>query len=187
VSGPVLLFCAPRLVLGVTEGVRSTFHVFHSRTRFGRFRGRRVPISFFALQNSFSTVPRASGPIFMFCAPGFVLGSTPVFFFSLPDPFWAVPRALGSVFMLCATGLVFGCDDGSESRFHVLPSRTHFHRDRGHRVPFACSAISDIFSVVPRASGSAFKFCPPELVLGGTEGVRYNFHILHSRTHFRRN
>jgi hypothetical protein len=87
VSCPVSIFCVPGLVLGGTEGVRSRLHVFrsrtrfrlyrgrqvpfsylHARTRFRRYRGRRVPFSCFALPDSFSAVPRATGPVFMYCA-----------------------------------------------------------------------------------------------------------------------
>jgi hypothetical protein len=75
-SGPVLMFCAPGLIFGGSEGVGSPFHVLHSRTRFRRYRGRPVPFSFFALLESFSAVPRASGPVFMFCAPGLIFGGT---------------------------------------------------------------------------------------------------------------
>jgi hypothetical protein len=58
------------LVFGGTEGVGSRFHVLSDQTRFRRYRGRRVPFSCFASPDSFSWVMRASGPIFMFCAPG---------------------------------------------------------------------------------------------------------------------
>jgi hypothetical protein len=83
--GPVFMFCAPGLVFGVTDGVRSRFnvlharncfHVLHTQTRFRRCQVRRVPFLYFALPDSFSAVPTASGPIFMFCAPGFILGGT---------------------------------------------------------------------------------------------------------------
>jgi hypothetical protein len=68
VSGPVLMFFYPELVLGGTGGVRSRFHILRSRTHFGRYRGRQIPFSCFALTDTFSTKSRASGPIFMFCA-----------------------------------------------------------------------------------------------------------------------
>jgi ABC-type sulfate transport system permease subunit len=42
------------------------------------------------------------------------------------------------------------------------------------------------FSAVLRASGLVLMFCAPELVFGGTEGVVSRFHVLRSRTHFRR-
>jgi hypothetical protein len=90
---PVFMFCAPGLISRSTEGVGSHFYVLHARTRFWRYRrrrvrfhvlpsrtcfrryrGRRVPFSCFALRDSFSTVRRASGPVFMFYAPGLVFG-----------------------------------------------------------------------------------------------------------------
>jgi hypothetical protein len=51
--GLVLIFCAPELILGGTEGVGSRFHVLRARTKFRRYRGRQVPFSYFALPNSF--------------------------------------------------------------------------------------------------------------------------------------
>jgi hypothetical protein len=73
-SGPVFMFYAPKIVFDGTEGLRSHFHVLRARTRFRRCRGRRVQFSCFTLPCSFSAVPRASGLIFMFCAPGLVFG-----------------------------------------------------------------------------------------------------------------
>jgi hypothetical protein len=118
-SGPVLMFCAPELVFGCTEGVGSPFHVLRSRTRFLRYRRRRVPFSFFALPYSFSAVLRVSGPVLMFCAP--------------------------AVFMFCALGLVFDGVECVESRFHVLPSRTRVQRYGGRWVPFSSFARPDPF------------------------------------------
>jgi hypothetical protein len=73
---PVLMFCALGIVLGGTEGERSSFHVLRSRTHFRRYRGRWVPFAFFLLSDSFSTVLRASSFIFIFCAPVLFLGGT---------------------------------------------------------------------------------------------------------------
>jgi hypothetical protein len=73
-SGPVFMFHAPVIVFA--EGVGSRFHFLRARTRFWRYRGRRVPFSCFALQESFSALPSASGPVFTFCAPGLVFGGT---------------------------------------------------------------------------------------------------------------
>jgi hypothetical protein len=125
VSGTVLTFCAPRLVFGRTEGVGYCFHVIRARTHFQRYRGRRVPFSCFARTNLFSAVPRASCPVFMFCAPGLNFGGTegvgflfhvlpsrtcfwryrgrpiPFSCFARPDSFSAVQRASGPVFMSC--------------------------------------------------------------------------------------
>jgi hypothetical protein len=165
------MFCTPGHFLGDTEGVGSRFHALRSRTRFGRYRGRQLPFSSFAHPESFSTVPGASGLVFMFCAPGLFLGCTegaesgfhvsrsricfgryrghrvPFSSFALPDSFSTVFRASGLVFIFCAPGL---------------------------------------FLAVPRASGPVFKFCAPGLVSGGTEGVGYRFHVLRSRTLFGR-
>jgi hypothetical protein len=73
-SFPIFMFCRPELVLEGTEGVGSHFHVLRNRTHFWRYRERRLPFSCFALPDSFSAVSRASGPDFMFCAPGLVFG-----------------------------------------------------------------------------------------------------------------
>jgi hypothetical protein len=75
-SGPVFIFCATRLVFGDTEGVRSYFHVLRARTRFRRYRWRRVPYSCFARRDTFIVVPRAPGSVFMFCALGLVFNGT---------------------------------------------------------------------------------------------------------------
>jgi hypothetical protein len=223
------MLCAPGLVFGGTEGVASHFHVMRSRTRFRRYRGRRVPFSCFArpdsfrryrgrrvlfssfaLPDSFSAVPRASGLVFMFCVPVLVFGDTEgvgsrfqvvrsrtrfwrcgvrrLLFscFALPDSFSAVPRASNPVFMFCALRIVFGGIEDIGSRFHVLRARTHFRRYRGRRVPFSCFALPDSFSAVPSSSGPVFMFCDTELVFGGTEGVASRFHVMSSRTRFRR-
>jgi hypothetical protein len=147
--GTLFMFCAPGLIFGGTEVVGSRFHALRSLTHFRRYRGRRVPFSCFPLPDSFSTVPRVSGHIFMFCAPGLVFGGTegvesrfhvlrsrnrfrrcrghrvPFSYFALPDSLSAVARASGPVFMFCAPGLVFGGTEGVLSLFHVLRSRTH--------------------------------------------------------------
>jgi hypothetical protein len=65
-----------QLIFGNTEGVGSYFHVLCSRTRFRRCRMRRLLFSCFARPDSFSTVSRASGPIFFFCMPGLIFGGT---------------------------------------------------------------------------------------------------------------
>jgi hypothetical protein len=210
-SGPVFMFCKPRLCFGGTVRVGSRFHVLRPRTRFRRYRGRRVPFSCFALPNSFSAVPRTSGPILMFCAPGLVFSGAGgvgsrfhvlhsrthfrryrgrrVKFscFALPDSFSAVPRASGPVFMFCAPGLIFGCTVGVGSRLNVLRSRTRLRRYRGRRFPFSCFARRDSFSAVPRVSGPVFMLCLPRLLFGRTVGVGSRFHVLRSRTRFRRN
>jgi hypothetical protein len=75
-SSLIFIFCAPELVFGCTEGVRSRFHVLCALTRFRQYRGRQILFSCFALPESFSAVPSASGPIFMFYVPELVLGGT---------------------------------------------------------------------------------------------------------------
>jgi hypothetical protein len=209
-SGPVFMSCALGLVYGGTDGVWYLFHILRSRTRFRRYGGRRVLFSYFARSDSFSAVPRASGPVFMFCAPGRILDGTegvksrfhvfrsrtcfhrfrgrrvPFSCLALPDSFLAVPRASGPVFMFCALGLVYGGSEGLVSRFHVLCSRTRFRWYRGRRVPFSCFVLSDSFTAVLMASGPDFMFLRPVLVFGGTKGVGSYFHVLRSRTHFRR-
>jgi hypothetical protein len=167
------MFCALKLVLGGIEGVGSHFHVLHSRTRFGRYRGRLVQFSYFTLLYSFLTVPMASGPIFMFCAQGLVLGGTkgvtshfnvllpglifsstegarvPFSCFAFPVSCLAEPMTPGPIFRFCAPVLVFGGTVGAESRFHVLRPRTHFRRYRGRWVPYPCFALMCSFSAVP--------------------------------------
>jgi hypothetical protein len=194
-----------RHVFDSTEGVRFRFQVFHpqscfwwyrghnpfhvlrARTHFRLYRGRQLWFSCYARPDSFSAVPRASGLVLMFCAPGLIFGgaecvgsrfhvlrpesfsvvpraSHPVFMFS------AVPRSSGLVFMFCAPGHVFGGLEGVGPR----------------KVPFSCFALPDLFSSVPRESGPIFIIYAPGHIFGGTEGVSSRFHILRSRTRFRR-
>jgi hypothetical protein len=225
-----ICFARPDSFFDGTEGVELRFHPPRSRTRFRRYRGCRVPFSFFcapghiflqyrgrqipfsyfALPDSFSAAPRASGPIFMFCALKLIFGGIvgvmsrfhvlrsrthflryrgrPILFlcFPLPDMFLAVWRASGSIFMFCASELVFIGTDGFVSRFHVLPSQSRFPRYRGRRDPFSCFALPDAFSAVPRASGPVSMFCAPGHVYCDTKGVWSRFHVLISRTRFRR-
>jgi hypothetical protein len=136
--GPFLMFCAPRLFFGSTESVGSRFHVLCSLTHFRRCRVRRVPVPCFAHPNSFSTVLRASGPIFMFYAPGLIFGGVDGIFmfyaprvpfscFKLTKSFSAVPR-VGPVFIFSTLGLVVGGTEGVGYRFLFLRSQTRFPR-----------------------------------------------------------
>jgi hypothetical protein len=196
------MFLALVLIFGSTEGVESRFKVLRARYHIRRYRGHQVPFSCFVLPDSFSTVPRASSPIFNFCAPGLIFGGTegvrsrfhvlrsrtrfrryrgrrvPFSYFTLPDSFLTASRASSPVFKFCAPGVI--------SRFHVLRSRTRFWRFRGRRFLFSCFALPDSFSAVPRASGPVFMFCAPGLIFGGIEGIESRFHVLRSRTRFRR-
>jgi hypothetical protein len=131
-----------------------------------------------------------SSPILMFCAPGHIFGGTRghrVSFscFSIPGTFSTIWRALGLDFMFCAPELVFGSTEGVVSRFLVFHAQTHFRRYRGRRVMFSRCALPDSFSAVPRASGSIFVFCAPELVFGGSEVNVYCFLSLRTRTRLR--
>jgi hypothetical protein len=165
------MFCTSGLIFGGNEGVESRFYALRSRNRFRRYRGRRVLFSCFALSDSFSAVTGASGPVFIFCANGIIFSGTEV---------------VGSLFMFYAPGLIFGGTEGLGSRFHVLRSRTLYRQYRGHRGPFSCFARPDMFSAVPTASNPIFIFSAPGHVFRGTEGEGSLFHVLRSRTHFRR-
>jgi hypothetical protein len=191
-SGPVFIICAPELVFGGTEGVGYRFLILRARIRFRQHLVRRVPFSFFALPDSFSAVSGVSGPVFMICVLGLIFGLTegvrsrflvlrarthfrryrerrvPFSCFALPDSFSAVPRASCPVFLFRAPGLIFGDTESVGSRFHVLRAQIRCRRCRGHRVPFSCFALPDLFSAVHRPSGTVLMYCAPGLVFGGT-------------------
>jgi hypothetical protein len=171
VSGPVLMFCTLRLVLGATEGVISLFiffapglifgvnegigyrfHVLRSRTSFGRYRWRSVSFSCFAL----------------------------------PNTFWVVARSPGSICMFCFPRLISGGTEGVDPSFHVSRPQTCFRRYQGRRVPFSYFTLPDSFTAIPRASSPHFLFSTFGLVFSGTEGDGPRFHVLCSRTRFRR-
>jgi hypothetical protein len=187
------------------------FKVLSFRTRFRRYRWRRVSFLSFVRPDSFSMVSRALGSYFQ------VLRSqtrfwqysehrVPFSFFARPNSFSAVPMALGPVFIFCAPGLIFGGTAGIGSHSQVLCSQTHFFCDtegvgsnfiilrvralfrryRRRRHSFSCCELPDSFSTVPRASTSVFMFCASGLVFGGTEGFWSRFHLLRSWTHFQR-
>jgi hypothetical protein len=132
VSDPVFMFCPPRLIFGGTEGIRSRFHVFRSRTyfwrcgvcqvpfscfalptRYRRYRGRHVPFSCFARPNLISAEPMSSAPVFMFCVPGLVFDGS---------------EGVGSRFHASSARLIFDSNEGVRSRFHFLRTRTRFLR-----------------------------------------------------------
>jgi hypothetical protein len=170
-SGPIFMFCAPEIIFGGTECVGSHFHVLHARTHFPRYRGRRVPFSYFA-------------PVTLF-RPYRGL-RVPFSCFALRDSFSAVPRASGYFFMFCTPGLVFRGAECIGSRFLVLCARTCFRRYRGRRVSFSCFDRPDTFSAVPKAPGPIFMYCAPGLVFCGAESVGLSFHVLRAQNHFRR-
>jgi hypothetical protein len=166
------MFCAPELVFDGTEGVESRFHVLRSRTRFQRYRGRPIPISYFLLPDMFMGVPRAPVPFLTFYALELIFRlyrgcRFPFSCFTRTDSFSSVPGASGPVFMFCA-------------------ARTCFRRYQGRRVPFSCFARPDSFSRVSRSSDPVFMFCAPGLVFNGTKGVGSRFHVLRSQPRFQR-
>jgi hypothetical protein len=184
VSGPVFMFCAPRLIFGGTEGVRSRLHVLPTHTHFRRHLGRWVPFSCFKLPDSFSAVSWASGPIFIFCAPelvfGGIVGVGSHFHVLLSWSRFRRYRGRRVHFSYFALPDSFSTIEGVRSCFHVLLSRTHFRRYRGRQVPFSYFALPNSFSAVPRASVAVFIFCAPKLIFGDTMGVRFLFHVLRS-------
>jgi hypothetical protein len=183
--------CAPGHFFGGAESVGSRFHILHRRTRFRLFRWRRVAFSCYASPCAFLAVARASGPIFMVCAPGLVFGG----FKGVVSGFHVLlsrthfrryRRRRVSFLCFALLGLVFGGTVGACYRFHILCARTHFRRYLGHRVPFSYFARTNSFSAVSRASCPICMFCTPEVIFGGTYGVRSRFHVFRSRTRFRR-
>jgi hypothetical protein len=182
------MFCARGLVFSGTEGIRYRFLIFCSRTRFRRCLVRRIPYSCSTCPYSFSTIPRASGPIFMFCVPGLVFGRTegvgfrfhvlcarthfrryrwrrfPFSCFVHPESFSAVTSASGPVFFFNAPGHIFDGTEVAGSLLHVL----------------------DSFLAVSRVSGTVFMLCEPGLIFDNTKGAGSRFHLLLARTRFRR-
>jgi hypothetical protein len=185
------MFCALEHVFGGAEDVGSRFHVLHTRTHFRQYRGRRVPISYFALPDSFSAVPRASAPIFLFCVPVHFFGVTEGvgtrfhvlhsrthfrrfrgrrFLFSCfasLHSFSAVTRMSGPVFVFCAPRLVFGGTGGVGSIFPIFCAPRHVF----------CGA---------EGVGSRSHVLRSGHIFGGSEGVGSCFHVLRSRGRFRR-
>jgi hypothetical protein len=168
------MFCAPGPVIVGTERVGSRFHALLSRAYFRRHRERRVPLSCFALPDSFlcfalpisfSMVPRASGPILKFCTAKLIFGGTE----DVGSHFNVLCSRSGPVFMCCSPGLIFHEIEVVGSYFVVLRRRTSFRRYLGRRVPLSCFALSNSFSSVPRASCTVIWFCAPGPVFVVTE------------------
>jgi hypothetical protein len=150
VSGLVFIFCAPALIFDGIEGIGMCYNIFRFRTYFGWYWGRRFQFSSFALLDSFSAVPRASNPFFMFCALGLIFdGIEGVGYcflillswthfrlyrgrrvqfscFALSDSFLAVPRASCLVFIFCAPALIFDGTEGAGSSFNIFRFQTYF-------------------------------------------------------------
>jgi hypothetical protein len=179
----------PGLTIGGTDSVGSRFLVLRAWTHFRLYRGRRAPFSCFALPNSFSAIPRAFDPVFMFCAPGLVFGGTVGIgsrFYVLRSP-THFRRFRGHRFPFSCffvPVLIFGGTEGVGSNFHVLRSHTRFRWCAGRRLSFSCFALPNSFSAVPRASALVLKFCATGLIFGGSDGVGSRFHVLRPRTRF---
>jgi hypothetical protein len=217
----VFMFCAPGLVFGGTEGVGTRFHVLRARNRFRgnrgrqisfscfalpdsfrRYRGSCVPFSCFMLPDSFSSLPSASGLVFMFCSPGIIFDGTegvgshfhflrprthfrryrgrrvPFSCFAGPDSFFGYSEGVQSHLLILRSQTRFGDTEGVGSRFQVLRSWTRFRRYLGRRFPFSRFAFPDTFSAVLGGSAPVFMFFALELVFDGTVGVGSRFYVL---------
>jgi hypothetical protein len=170
-SAPVFKFCAPGHVFVGTEGVVSRFQLLRPRTRFRRYRRSRVPFSCCAFPDSFSAVPWASAPVFLFCAPGLIFDGT---------------EGVVYRFLYLRARTCFRRYRGRRHPFTCFARPYSFRRYGGPWCPFACFARPDSFSAEPRASSPVFMFCAPGHVFGGTEGFGSRFHVLRARTRFRR-
>jgi hypothetical protein len=163
-TDPVLMFYAPGLIFGGTEGVKSNFLFCAPRLVFGGTKTVRSHFIFYAPKLVFGCTVGAD-TTFMFCAQGPILGSTKgvgsnfhisryrthfrqyrgrqlqFSFRALPDSFSAVPRVPGPIFMFCAPGVFFSSTEGALSSFYVLRSRTHCRQYHEHRVQFSCFSL----------------------------------------------
>jgi hypothetical protein len=145
-SGPVFMFFLPELFLGATESVGSRFHVLRSRTHFRRYKGCRAPC--FACPDSFLAVSRASGPVFIFCAPEIV---------------FVVTECVESHFHVLRARTRFRRYRGRPILFSAVPRAPGhvFGVTEGRRVLFSCFACPNTFSAVQRASGPIFLIYAP--------------------------
>jgi hypothetical protein len=161
--GPVFMVCAPGLVFGGLEGDGSRFHVLRVGISFLRYRGRQVLFSYFARPDTFAAVPRASGPIFKYCAPGFIFGGTEGVRsrFNVLRSRTHFRRFQGRYVQGPLPGLIFdgpffGGSEDVGSRFRR--TRTSLRRFRGRRVTFLCFKLPESFPTVPRARVPFFIF-----------------------------
>jgi hypothetical protein len=106
--------------------------------------------------------------------------------FALPDSFPVVPWASTPFFMFCAPELIFGYSEGVGSHFITLCSRTRFRRYCGRRLLFFIFCAPRLIFDGTEGVGSRLMLCVIVLVFCGSEGVRSHFHVLRSRTRFRR-
>jgi hypothetical protein len=125
--------------------------------------------SSFVLPDSFSAVPRASGLVFMFCAPRFIFDRT---------------EGVRSPFLIVRSRIHFG-----RYRRRWVPCSCFALADSSWALPMACApfscfALPDSFSTVSGASGHVLLFCAPGVILGCTDGAEPRFHVLRSLTRF---
>jgi hypothetical protein len=165
------MFCALRLIFIGTEGLESRINIFCSRTRFGGTAGDE---SRFHVLRSWTRFQRYRDRRVPFSCLAHL------------ESFLAISRASGLVFLFRAPEHIFGGIVGVGSFFHVLHCQTRFRQNRGRQVSFLCFDPPNSFAVVPRASGPVFMFYAPGLIFGGSESIRCSFHVLRSRTRFRR-
>jgi hypothetical protein len=147
------MFCAPGLIFIVTEGVVYHHLVWRSRSRFHRNRARRVLFSCFVFSNSFLAVPRASGPVFMFCSLGRNFGGK---------------KGVGFRFDVLRSRTYFRRNRGRRVPFSCFAFPDSFSVVLRASGTFSCFALLDTFLAVPRALGPAFKFCAPRPVFSGS-------------------
>jgi hypothetical protein len=147
-------------------------------------------LKFFARSDSFSAVPRASTPIFMFCVPGHIFGGTEGvgsrFHVLCARTHFRRYRGSRVAFSSFSPVLVFDDTESVDSHFIFLCARSNFWQYRGRRLPFSLFAPRDSFSAVSRMWTPVFKFCALGLVFDGTEGGDSRFKVLGSQTRFRR-
>jgi hypothetical protein len=148
----------------------------------------------------FLVVQRALSPIIMYYAPCpfslVLMSSGLIFMFCAPEPIFSGTEGVGSILhvlwtsgrvcLICATEPVFDGTEDVGSSFHVLRSRTHFRRYRKCQFQFSYFAPPDERSEVSRSSGPVFMYCAPGPMFGDSERISSSFHLLCSRTHFRR-
>jgi hypothetical protein len=192
------MFCDPGLVFGCTESVGSHFHVLRSRTHFWRYRGRWFSFSCFARPDSFSLVSSASGPDFIFCAPGHVFGGTecvwsrfhvlraPTHFRQYrghPIPFSCLLRSPG---LVSAVPRATGPELGTGPVFMFCTSGLVFEDIEGVGSRFDVLRVRTRYRWYRGCQVPFSCFCTPRHVFSGAECVGSRFHVLCARNHFQR-
>jgi hypothetical protein len=113
----------------------------------------------------------ATGPIFMFCAPGPVFGST---------------EGVGSRFNFLRVRTHFRQYRGRRVPFSCFSRLYSFSAETRALCIILMFCAPESFLAVPRASCPVFKVCAPGLIFGGTASIGSHFHVLRARTRFRR-